>query len=159
MIVFKKLSTSLLAFALMFPVASTYLAAQNKSVESELPVVTVYKSPTCGCCGDWVKHMEESGFEVVTQDTHNMNPIKMKAGLTPALASCHTAFVDGYVVEGHVPASDVKRMLLQRPAIRGLSAPGMPVGSPGMAMGDRVDAYDVVSFDEQGETEVFSSYP
>ncbi len=163
MITRKKLGTVLLAVAMNFPMFATFLSvqvqAQSQTSESKLPVVTVYKSPTCGCCGDWIKHMEESGFTVSTHDTNNLNPIKLKAGLTPALASCHTAFVDGYVVEGHVPASDVKRMLLERPAIRGLSAPGMPVGSPGMEMGDRVDPYDVVSFDEQGETEVFHSYP
>lgn len=121
--------------------------------------VTVYKSPTCGCCGDWVKHLEDNDFEVLVRDTQNLNPIKVEAGLTPALASCHTAFVGGYVIEGHVPASDIRRLLEQAPDARGLSVPGMPVGSPGMEMGDRQDAYQVLMFNDEGQTRVFSSYP
>ncbi|RRJ84020.1 DUF411 domain-containing protein [Aestuariirhabdus litorea] len=149
----RKLLGALVA-AVLLPLSITPAAA-----ESRLPLMTVYKSPTCGCCGDWVKHMEANGFEVQVHDTDNLNPIKLKAGLTPALASCHTAFIDGYVVEGHVPASDVKRMLSERPAIKGISAPGMPVGSPGMEMGDRVDPYEVVSFDEKGNARLYQSYP
>ncbi|WP_426416391.1 DUF411 domain-containing protein [Aestuariirhabdus sp. LZHN29] len=153
MTVSKLLTTLLAPFVLLLP-----LVVSPAWAETRLPLMTVYKSPSCGCCGDWITHMKQNGFEVKVQDTHNLNPIKMKAGLTPEIASCHTAFVDGYVVEGHVPASDVKRMLTERPAIKGLSAPGMPVGSPGMEMGDRVDPYDVVSFDEEGSVKVYRSY-
>lgn len=124
-----------------------------------LATVTVYKSPSCGCCDDWVRHLEDHDFEVDVRDTQNLNPIKEEAGLTPALASCHTAFVDGYVIEGHVPAGDIRRLLQEAPDARGLSVPGMPVGSPGMEMGDRQDAYQVLLFNEQGQSKVFSSYP
>jgi len=122
------------------------------------PVVEVYKSPTCGCCKDWVSHMRENGFEVNVHNTNDVAPIKREAGIPQRLSSCHTAMVDGYVVEGHVPAADVKRMLAERPTITGISAPGMPVGSPGMEMGDRKDPYSVVTFDESGKITLFSSH-
>ena len=121
-------------------------------------VLEVYKSPTCGCCGAWVDHMKENGYTVEVHDTENMQPIKEKAGILPGGGSCHTAFIDGYVIEGHVPASDVDRLLAERPEGKGLTVPGMPVGSPGMEMGDRVDAYDVLLFDENGMA-VFSHHP
>lgn len=120
-------------------------------------VLEVYKSPTCGCCGAWVDHMKENGYTVEVHETDNLQPIKEKAGILPGGGSCHTAFIDGYVIEGHVPASDVDRLLAERPEGKGLTVPGMPVGSPGMEMGDRVDAYDVLLFDENG-TAVFSHH-
>ena len=122
-------------------------------------VVTVYKSPTCGCCSKWVEHMEAAGFEVVTHDMNDLSSIKAEHGVAPQHQSCHTALVDGYVIEGHVPAEDVMRLLEERPEVVGLAAPGMPRGSPGMEMSDGTkDAYDVVAFDEAGETTVFSSH-
>lgn len=121
------------------------------------PEVVVYKSPTCGCCSAWIDHLQDNGFKVVARDTNNLNTIKMQHGVTPELASCHTALVDGYVLEGHVPAADVKALLAQRPPITGLSVPGMPIGSPGMEQGDTKQPYDVVAFDKQG-VKVFSSY-
>lgn len=120
--------------------------------------VTVYKSPTCGCCQDWVDHMKDNDFEVTVHETNSLNPIKKDAGITPRLASCHTAFVGDYVIEGHVPASDVRKLLSEAPRARGLAVPGMPVGSPGMEMGDRQDSYNVLLFNEQGQARVFSSY-
>lgn len=120
--------------------------------------IHVYKSPTCGCCEDWVKHLEANGFEVDVTETHNLNPIKRDAGLTPALASCHTAFVGDYVIEGHVPASDIQRLISDAPKARGLSVPGMPIGSPGMEMGDRKDPYQVLLFNNQGQTRIFSEH-
>ena len=114
--------------------------------------------PHCGCCGDWVDHMKENGYTVEVHDTDNMQAIKEKAGILPGGGSCHTAFIDGYVIEGHVPASDVDRLLAERPEGKGLTVPGMPVGSPGMEMGDRVDTYDVLLFDEDGMA-VFSHHP
>ena len=130
-------------------------AAQLASTDK---VLEVYKSPTCGCCGDWVDHMKENGYTVEVHDTDNMRAIKEKAGILPGGGSCHTAFIDGYVIEGHVPASDVDRLLAERPQGKGLTVPGMPVGSPGMEMGDRVDTYDVLLFDEDGMA-VFSHHP
>ncbi|WP_404365915.1 DUF411 domain-containing protein [Marinobacter sp.] len=122
-------------------------------------IVKVYKSPTCGCCTDWVRHLEENDFDVEVHDTANLNPIKEAAGLTPALASCHTAFVGGYVIEGHVPATDVRRLLEEAPKARGLAVPGMPLGSPGMEMGGRQDDYQVLLFNDQGQSQVFATYP
>lgn len=143
-----------LAFCLS---AALGLSAQLHAAE-DLEDIHVYKSPTCGCCTDWVKHLEENGFEVEVTETNNLNPIKMKAGLTPALASCHTAFVGDYVIEGHVPASDIHRLIAEAPKARGLSAPGMPIGSPGMEMGDRKDYYQVLMFNGSGQTRVFSEH-
>lgn len=120
--------------------------------------VVVYKSPTCGCCKKWIDHLRDNGFTVTAQDVQDVVPYKIKLGLTPQLASCHTAIVDGYVVEGHVPAEDIKRMLNERPAIKGLAVPGMPIGSPGMEQGDRKDAYDVIAVGKDGATAVYSRH-
>lgn len=125
----------------------------------EWPTITVWQSPTCGCCGDWVTHLEENGFTVQTLLRHNVPMIKYRLGLPPDMASCHTAMVEGYIIEGHVPAADIKRLLKEQPLARGLAVPGMPVGSPGMEMDGRVDDYAVLLFDADGETQVFSRYP
>jgi hypothetical protein len=119
--------------------------------------ITVYKSETCGCCEDWVTHMEASGFEVTVVNRDNLAPVKAMAGVKPELASCHTGLVDGYVIEGHVPAADVKRLLEQKPAVRGLTIPGMPQSAPGMDIPG--SPYEVLSFDNQGNSAVFSRYP
>lgn len=119
--------------------------------------LTVHKSPTCGCCEDWVSHMQEAGFAVKVQDHDNMLPIKQQAGVKPELASCHTALIDGYIIEGHVPAADVRQLLEQQPALRGLTIPGMPQSAPGMDIPGT--PYEVLSFDKAGNTQVFSRYP
>ena len=128
---------------------------QKASAEAEM---TVYKSPTCGCCGKWITHMEENGFKVKAVDVIEMNVVKQKYGITQNLASCHTAIIDGYFIEGHVPASDVKRLLSEKTDSKGLTVPGMPIGSPGMEMGDRVDAYQVLSVNDDGSIDVFNQY-
>ncbi|MGO1461516.1 MAG: DUF411 domain-containing protein [Oleiphilaceae bacterium] len=120
--------------------------------------IHVYKSPTCSCCTAWIDHLEDNGFDVEATDIQNMNRIKIDAGLTRNLASCHTAFVGDYVIEGHVPADDIHKLLADAPQAAGLSVPGMPVGSPGMEMGDRKDQYQVLMFNEQGQTKVFSEH-
>ncbi len=99
---------------------------------AEEPKIMVYKSPTCGCCSKWVSHLQENGFDVETVDVNDLSMIKSMSGIKPELASCHTARVDDYVIEGHVPADDIKRLLAERPEARGLTVPGMPMGSPGM---------------------------
>ena len=137
---------------------TTAPASEEMKTASTDPVLEVYKSPTCGCCGAWVDHMKENGYDVVVHEQQNLQSIKEKAGILPGQGSCHTAFIGDYVIEGHVPASDVDRLLAERPDAKGLTVPGMPVGSPGMEMGGRVDAYDVLLFDEEG-TEVFSHHP
>ena len=120
--------------------------------------VVMYKDPNCGCCGKWAEHMRSAGFPVKEVASPRMDLVKQEAGVPEALGSCHTAKVAGYVVEGHVPAADVRRMLTEKPAIRGLSAPGMPLGSPGMEGPYPAERYDVVSFDAQGRSAVFSKH-
>ena len=119
--------------------------------------IEVYKTPTCGCCSKWIDHLESHGFEVKSHDLKNLSQLKREHGVPPVLASCHTAIVDGYVIEGHVPASDVARLLEERPAVRGLAVPGMPMGSPGME-GPRPVRYRVYSFDASGARQVFSTH-
>ena len=122
------------------------------------PTITVYKSPTCGCCALWVKHLEESGFDVSVRDTEALQAIKAEHGVGNHLASCHTALVDGYVVEGHVPAADIRSMLESRPDIVGLAVPGMIVGTPGMEIaGQPAQAYRVLAFDREGRTAVYAN--
>jgi hypothetical protein len=120
--------------------------------------VTVYKSPTCGCCTEWVTHLRRHGFRVKTEDLADLQPIKTRHGVPTALQSCHTALVGGYVVEGHVPADLIERLLRERPMIAGLAVPGMPVGSPGMEVpGVPADRYRVLTFDRSGKTEVYAT--
>ena len=136
--------------------ASVWDAAK---VEYKSPLnIKVYHSPTCGCCGDWVDHLKKHGFKIEDVKTHDMSAVKQEHNLPPQMASCHTAFIDGYMIEGHVPADDIKRLLLQRPDVRGLSVPQMPVGTPGMERGERKDPFQVVSFDKDGKFRVFNDY-
>jgi hypothetical protein len=132
-------------------------AVLGAPLQADEPRITVYKTPTCGCCTKWVSHLEHNGFEVETVDMRDLRMIKSLSGVTPALASCHTAQVGGYVVEGHVPAADIKRLLRERPDVKGLTVPGMPHGSPGMETG-RKDPYQVLTFDGAGNTEVFAQH-
>ncbi|MBC7788763.1 MAG: DUF411 domain-containing protein [Anaerolineae bacterium] len=128
------------------------------SVEHMDPIaITVYKSPTCGCCANWVDHLRKHGFRVTVKDTIDLDPIKQKLGVPDRLASCHTGVVRGYVVEGHAPADDIKKMLKERPKVVGIAVPGMPMGSPGME-GPRSDSYEVLAFDKQGKTKVFARH-
>lgn len=131
--------------------------AVQASAEGELPLIRVWKSPTCGCCGDWVDHIRAAGFPVEVHDVETLAAVKEEHGITEEHRSCHTATVDGYVVEGHVPADLVRRMLEERPEIRGLAVPGMPVGSPGMEVGDRKDPYDVLALLAGGAVVVYDS--
>lgn len=119
--------------------------------------VVVYKSPTCGCCSDWVDHMRKNGFSVEAHNLRNMNPVKVEFGVPRNLQTCHTAKIGKYVIEGHVPASDIKRLLKEKQNVAGLAVPGMPMGSPGME-GPRKAPYDVLAFQSDGEVSVFSSH-
>ena len=120
--------------------------------------VTVFRSPSCGCCRLWSEHMEAAGFGIEDRVRENMGAVKQRYGLSAPLESCHTAVVEGYVIEGHVPAADVRRLLAERPDITGLAAPGMPMGSPGMEMGDRRDPYAVIAFSPEGYS-IFAEHP
>jgi len=135
-------------------------STESQLITSALPVVDVYKSPTCGCCSKWVDHLGEEGFEVRSTDTSDLADFKASHGVPRQVESCHTALVAGYVVEGHVPASDIERLLRKRPAtIRGVAVPGMPIGSPGMEVpGTKAQPYDVIAFDKNGRTDVFASH-
>ncbi len=127
------------------------------SAQAAKPTVVVYKTPTCGCCTKWVEHLQASGFTVVAQNRDDLTPIRAQHGLPRPLTSCHTALVGSYVVEGHVPAADVKRLLAEKPAIKGIAVPGMPIGSPGME-GPNPQRYDTIAFTADGRTSVFASH-
>ncbi len=134
--------------AALMPVSARWVLAADDA----RPVLEVYKSPWCGCCGAWVDHMHAAGFDVRVNEIEDLAPIKEQYGVDPDLQSCHTAVIDGYVIEGHVPAQDVLRLLTERPAATGLSVPGMPVGSPGMEHGARRDPYEVILFSPSGRS-------
>lgn len=127
----------------------------SKAVHAE--EILVYKSPTCGCCKKWVNHLKKEGFKVTTKDYRDMKPIKKRFGVKPQFQSCHTAKVGKYFIEGHVSASDIKKLLKEKPDIKGLSVPGMPMGSPGME-GHRKDKYNVVAIDKNNTPSVYSSH-
>jgi hypothetical protein len=132
-------------------------AEQNNAPDEK--AVTVYKSPTCGCCTMWEEHLTKAGFKVTSNKTENMAEIRKQYGVPEKAQSCHTAVVGGYVIEGHVPAADIEKLLKTRPRIAGLAAPGMPPKSPGMQPeGEKPSGYDVLSFDKNGQTTVFTSY-
>ncbi|MBA2238471.1 MAG: DUF411 domain-containing protein [Lysobacter sp.] len=126
---------------------------------SALPLVVVNKTASCGCCGVWVDHMREAGFEVQVNNVDNVNPIKERVGVPLGKGSCHTAEVGGYFIEGHVPAEDVKRLLAEKPDARGLAVPGMPLGSPGMEVPDgTVHPYTVELVGRDGQTSAFAEH-
>jgi hypothetical protein len=123
------------------------------------PIVTVYKSASCGCCGSWVEHMRRNGFRVDARNVDNLVVIKERAGVPVGMRTCHTAEVGGYFVEGHVPAADVKRLLAEHPDAKGLAVPGMPAGSPGMEIpGGGAQPYDVILVGKDGSTSVFAHH-
>jgi hypothetical protein len=147
------LGLSFLALALTTaaaPAPATGAAAKN-------PTITVYKDPGCGCCKSWIEHLIKHGYRVDAKDTPDMTGIKRTLGIPDDLSACHTAVVNGYLIEGHVPAADIARLLKEKPKIAGLAVPGMPMGSPGME-GPRTQHYQVLSFDKAGKTKVFASY-
>lgn len=120
-------------------------------------VLEVFKSPYCGCCGVWVDHMRNAGFRVKVTNLEDLEPIKTRFGISQDLRSCHTGIVEKYVIEGHVPAADVTRLLKERPVATGLAVPGMPIGSPGMEQGGRKDPYQVILF-SPNERKVFARH-
>ena len=135
-------------------VLAVSIAATAQKPAPDPTAMTVVRDPGCGCCLNWVAHLRRSGFAVtVTESTTRLQDTRVPA----AARSCHTGMISGYLIEGHVPATDIKRLLLKRPPIAGLAVPGMPVGTPGMEQGSRVDPYDVIAFDKSGKMTVFSS--
>jgi hypothetical protein len=144
-----------LAIVATITAASAPATRQTSSTAVE---VIVFKSPTCGCCKEWVAHLRKHAFTVVSRDTSDVSSVKRTAQVPSNLHSCHTAFVNGYVVEGHVPAEDIQRMLKDKPRIAGIAVAGMPAGSPGMEVGSRKDPYNVVAFKRDGSTSVYAKH-
>ncbi|MBL0891915.1 MAG: DUF411 domain-containing protein [Gemmatimonadaceae bacterium] len=146
------------ALMLLGGTGAAMVAGQLVAQTPQPPVrnMVVYKDPNCGCCSQWIDHVRKAGFTVDVKDTSDMDSMKSAIGLPAALASCHTAKVGPYIVEGHVPADLIVKLLREKPAGRGLAVPGMPVGSPGMEMGNRKDPYDVLLFDAKGKTTVYA---
>jgi hypothetical protein len=146
------------------PAASSQVPAAAPATPAQSPVATqplmvVHKNASCGCCGLWIEHMHAHGFEVEARDVDDMGPIKERVGVPVGMGSCHTAEIAGYFIEGHVPATDVRRLLEERPDARGLTVPGMPLGSPGMETPDgRVQPYEVVLVSSDGSTSTWSRH-
>lgn len=125
----------------------------------EATLITVYKSPACQCCTAWVDHLLKNGFAVTVEKREDMNAVKRELGLPEGVASCHTGVIGGYLVEGHVPAEDLHRLLRERPAVQGIAVPGMPSGSPGMEVpGEKPEHYEVLTFNRDGTTRVFATH-
>ena len=150
-------------FALRLPLALVGLAVLSQPLRalagSHPNQITVWKNASCGCCHEWVAHLRKNGFDVATHDVEDTAPIRQKFGLNAKFGSCHTARLGSYVVEGHVPAQELRRLLREQPKALGLAVPGMPMGSPGMEMGDTRDAYDVLLVLADGSSRVYQSYP
>lgn len=140
-------------------IESAHAAPPRQAVEATTPKIIIHRDAYCGCCHLWVEHLRKEGFTVDDRVEEAMSPVKERLGILPAHASCHTAEIEGYVVEGHVPASDIRRLLRDKPAIRGLVLPGMPLGSPGMEV-DGVDAqpYTVLALGKDGSTKPYAEH-
>ena len=140
--------------------ASTVTSTSNEvTSQTDRATITVYRSPTWGCCGEWIDYVRDNGYTVEVNDVQNLGEIKSDYQIPTTLQACHTAIVDGYIIEGHVPIAEVERLLSERPDIAGLAVPGMPVGSPGMESSMAADQpFDVIAFDTSGNLEVFAQY-
>jgi hypothetical protein len=132
------------------------VAALSPSAQVATPIA-VYKSPTCGCCGKWVEHMRAAGFNPKVTDLPNVSTVKQSMGVPSHLQSCHTSSIEGYAIEGHVPADVIRQLLKEKPKIVGIAVPGMPIGSPGMEQGSQKDKYDIVAFAKDGSQKVYAS--
>lgn len=139
-------------------VAVVLLTITSAEAASALPEITVYRDPSCSCCEGWMEHLEAHGVQTNSVPTPDVDTLKQQYGVPDGLTSCHTAIVDGYIIEGHVPVEEIKRLLAEQPTVRGITVPGMPVGTPGMESGDERESFTVFSFDNQGNSEVFNHY-
>jgi hypothetical protein len=139
--------------------ASQQAAAEQTTGEQTVREMVVYSSPACGCCGDWVGYVEEHGYTVTVESVQDIAVVKEEHNIPQSAWSCHTALVDGYIVEGHVPIEDIERLLTERPDVVGIAVPRMPVGSPGMEVpGVEPEPFEVVTFDAVGNTEIYSTH-
>lgn len=150
----KRFAACLVAIAAIILLTTTTRA----EAASDALEMTVYRDPACSCCGGWIDHLAAEGFQPSNVPTPDMDALKQQYGVPDELESCHTAVIDGYIIEGHVPADDIKRLLAEHPDVVGIAVPGMPTGTPGMESGDTRDSFTVFSFDEQGHTDVFNQY-
>lgn len=141
-------------FALVLLPLTLVASACARTAEAA-PVITVYKTPTCGCCKSWVEHLRKQGFEVKTIDREDLTLIKQQQGVPEPLSACHTAIVEGYTIEGHVPADVIRKLLKERPPVVGLAVPGMPMGSPGME-GPTSQPYEVYTFGRSGPKDIYA---
>jgi hypothetical protein len=139
--------------------ATTPIHDQHTPLKSIALNATVYHSPDCNCCGGWIDHLKAQGFKITDFSTSDIETIKQKYNVLDNLSSCHTAIVNGYIIEGHVPADDIKRLLQEKPKVAGLSVPQMPIGTPGMEMENRKDPFSVFSFDRKNSVAIFNKYP
>lgn len=137
--------------------AGVWAVQDRDPVDAAPGEIVVYKSPTCGCCKEWVAHLRDFGFKVSVNDKGDMDPVKAKYKVPYEMESCHTAVVDGYVLEGHVPALDIRRLLEKKPNVTGIAVPGMPIGSPGMEQGGQREPYKVLTFGGSG-VRTFAQY-
>ena len=152
-----KVSFRFFAVAVSAAAIAIVIAAAPTVATPTKPMVTVYKDPNCGCCKNWIEHLVKHGYRVDAKDSPDMASIKTTLGVPRDLHSCHTAVIDGYLIEGHVPAADIDRLLATKPKVKGLAVPGMPMGSPGME-GPRTQRYQVLAFDGAGKSRVFASH-
>ncbi len=142
-----------------FAMLACALFARVLLAQQPQPTISVLRDPGCGCCLNWVAHLQKAGFKVSIAESPEMEAVKDRRGVPKAARSCHTGVIDGYVIEGHVPAADIRQLLKDRPAIVGLAVPGVPLGSPGMESSDgRTRPFDVLAFDKAGKTTVFASH-
>lgn len=142
---------------LLMKAAIVGMLSANLAVAAAKPVIEVYKSESCGCCSEWVKHLEANGFTVKARNVSNPSDYRERLGMPDELGSCHTGLIQGYALEGHVPANDIKRLIAEQPKAKGLAVPAMPVGSPGME-GPRKDPYDVLLVKPDGKYSVYKHY-
>lgn len=143
---------------LSLPLAAASEWDKVKTALEDNTAITVNRSPNCNCCHKWIEHLEQHGFDVKDQVTHNLEAVPARQDVPVVMRSCHTAEINGYLIEGHVPAQDIKLLLAQKPDIIGLSVPRMPVGTPGMEMGTKKDNFTVISFDKDQQYRIFNRY-
>lgn len=144
------------AIGLCLLVATTGAAAAEP--DPGISGITVYRDPGCRCCGGWMDHLSTEGLQPQNAPVPDVDTLKQSYGIPEKLTSCHTAVIDGYVIEGHVPVADIKRLLAEQPDVAGIAVPGMPIGTPGMESGEERESFTVFSFDDQGHTDVFSQH-
>ena len=148
----------LFAVCLVAGIIILLAAATGAEAATDALKITVYRNPSCSCCGGWMDYLTTQGFQPRNVLTSDMNALKQQYGVPNDLASCHTAVINGYVIEGHIPANDIKRLLAEQPTVTGIAVPEMPIGTPGMESGDVREPFTVFSFDQQGNTEAFNQY-